>query len=134
MDGSICIIPANILPFSFIILFMKLFFLIYNISHWCNILLISIYPKIVSPIKRDIRQFLYIHLSLKETIRYAVSDYTSAFYFPPLLLTAMRFLYSVLMSGPVTLWYVEYLHCLLRTVWIYQTSDHLSDTVSDDFR
>ena len=52
---------------------------------------------------QNIQQFLYNHLSLKETIRYAVSDHTSAFYFPPLPLTAMRFLYSVLMSGPVTL-------------------------------
>ena len=47
---------------------------------------------------QNIQQFLYIHLSLKETIRYAVSDHTSAFYFPPLPLTAMRFHYFVQMS------------------------------------
>ncbi len=50
---------------------------------------------------QNIQQFLYNHLSLKETIGCAASEHTSAFCSLLLPLRAMKPLYSVLMSDPI---------------------------------
>ena len=50
---------------------------------------------------QNIQQFLYNHLSLKETIGCAASEHTSAFCSLLLPLRAIKPLYSVLMSDPI---------------------------------